>query len=239
MDDNDNDNTRRRVAVVTGGFGGIGGATRAELTRQGCIAISLDVQVDASDPLQKHCDIGDREALVAALDAVEAEHGPIEILVNNAAVFRATEVMELSIEQWDRTFTINTRAQFIAAQHVARRLIAHKLPGAIVNVASAAGRAGSPYVDYGASKAAVIGLTQSLGKALAPHGIRVNAVAPGQVVTDMHRKLSPERQAYNLQIIPMKRSGQPEELARVIAFLASEGASFMTSAIVDVNGGKL
>lgn len=230
---------KRRVAVVTGGYGGIGGAARAELSRQGWTAISLDVQTAEGDPLQYRCDIADLDALIATLDRIASDHGLIEVLVNNAAVFHGKSVLDITPAQWDRSFAVNVRAMFFASQHVARRIINAGKAGAIVNVASAAGRAGSPYVDYGASKAAVIGMTQSLGKALAAHGIRVNAVAPGQVITDMHRSLDPERQKFNLDLIPMKRSGQPDELARVIAFLASEGASFMTSAIVDVNGGKL
>ncbi len=229
----------RRVAVVTGGFGGIGGAARRALTADGFTTASIDVQTDPADPLHYACDISDLAALAAALDRIEAEHGPIEVLVNNAAVFNNKTVFELTPEIFDRSFAINVRAMFFASQHVARRLVALGRKGAIVNVASAAGRTGSPYVDYGSSKAAVIGMTQSLGKSLAEYGIRVNAVAPGQVLTDMHRTLTPERQAFNLQLIPMKRSGKPEELASVIAFLASDAASFMTSAILDVNGGKL
>lgn len=230
---------KTRIAVVTGGFGGIGGATREELTRQGFIAISLDVQTRPDDPCQYACNIADLDALDQTLDRIAQEHGLIEVLVNNAAVFHGQPILQITPSMWDATFSVNVRAMFFASQHVARKLIGAGKPGSIVNVASAAGRAGSPYVDYGSSKAAVIGMTQSMGKALASHGIRVNAVAPGQVVTDMHRSLDPKRQEFNLQLIPMNRSGQPEELARVIAFLAGEGASFMTSAIVDVNGGKL
>lgn len=229
----------KRIAVVTGGFGGIGGATRTELTRLGFTAISIDMKVQPGDPLQYTCDISDLAALTATLERIEADHGLIEVLVNNAGVFYNNPVFEITPEQFDRSFAVNVRSYFFASQHVARRLVAAGKPGAIVNVASAAGRAGSPYVDYGSSKAAVIGLTQSLGKALAQYNIRVNAVCPGQVITDMHRSLDPERQKFNLQLIPMKRSGKPEELATVIAFLAGEGASFMTSAILDVNGGKL
>lgn len=228
-----------RLAVVTGGFGGIGGAAREELARQGFKAISIDVQKREDDPLHYVCDIANLDDLAATFSRIEADHGLIEVLVNNAAVFHGKPMLELTPSLWDRTFSVNVRAMFFASQHVAHRLIAAGKPGAIVNVASAAGRTGSPYVDYGSSKAAVIGMTQSMGKALAAHDIRVNAVAPGQVITDMHQSLDPERQKFNLQLIPMKRSGQPSELARVIAFLASDGASFMTSAIVDVNGGKL
>lgn len=228
-----------RVAVVTGGFGGIGGATRDELARQGFNAVSIDLKTTPGDALQYGCDISDPGQLLATLERIEAEHGVVEVLVNNAGVFYNKPVFEITPEQFDRSFAVNVRSYFLASQHVARRLVAAGRPGAIVNVASAAGRTGSPYVDYGASKAAVIGLTQSLGKALAQYGIRVNAVCPGQVITDMHRSLDPERQKFNLQLIPMKRSGTPEELATVIAFLAGEGASFMTSAILDVNGGKL
>lgn len=229
----------RRVAVVTGGYGGIGGATRKELDRQGFTAISIDIQTDKTDPLQYKCDISNLEALLATLDRIEADQGIIEVLINNAGVHHGVGVLDLTPELFDRSFAINVRAMFFACQHVARRLVANGRPGAIVNVSSAAGRAGSPYVDYGSSKAAVIGMTRSLGQSLAAHNIRVNSVAPGQVITAMHRSLTPERQESNLQLIPMKRPAQPEEVARVIAFLCSEGASFMTSAIVDVNGGKL
>ena len=229
----------KRIAVVTGGFAGIGGATRTELARLGFTAISIDMKVTPGDPLQYACDISDLAQLTATLERIEADHGLIEVLVNNAGVFFNNLVFEITPEQFDRSFAVNVRSYFFASQHVARRLVAAGRPGAIVNVASAAGRTGSPYVDYGSSKAAVIGLTQSLGKALAQYNIRVNAVCPGQVITDMHRSLDPERQKFNLQLIPMKRAGQPEELARVIAFLAGKGASFMTSAILDVNGGKL
>ena len=236
---NNTTHSTRRIAVVTGGFAGIGGATRAELTRQGFTAISIDLKTEPGDALQYSCDISDLKALLATLERIEADHGVIEVLVNNAGVFYNNPVFEITPEQFDRSFAVNVRSYFFAAQQVAKRLVAAGKPGAIVNGASAAGRTGSPYVDYGSSKAAVIGLTQSLGKALAQYNIRVNAVCPGQVITDMHRSLDPERQKFNLQLIPMKRSGQPEELATVIAFLASEGASFMTSAILDVNGGKL
>ncbi|CAN5470448.1 glucose 1-dehydrogenase [soil metagenome] len=236
----DSQNTNAgRVAVITGGFGGIGGATRAELARQGFTAISIDLKDAPGDALQYNCDISDLAALIATLELIEAEHGVIEVLVNNAGIFYNNPVFEVTPAQWDRSFAVNVRSYFFAAQHVARRLVAAGKPGAIVNVASAAGRTGSPYVDYGSSKAAVIGLTQSLGKSLAQYDIRVNAVCPGQVITDMHRSLDPKRQEFNLQLIPMKRSGQPDELATVIAFLAGPGASFMTSAILDVNGGKL
>jgi NAD(P)-dependent dehydrogenase (short-subunit alcohol dehydrogenase family) len=228
-----------RIAVVTGGFAGIGGATRKELARQGFTAISVDLKTNAEDPLQYACDISDIDAFTRTLKRIAEEHGLIEVLVNNAAVFNGVSVLDITPGIWEKTFAVNVHAMFFACQHVARELVKAGKPGSIVNVASAAGRAGSPYVDYGASKAAVIGMTQSLGKALARHGVRVNAVAPGQVITDMHRSLDPERQEFNLKLIPMNRSGQPEELARVIAFLVGEGSSFMTSAIVDVNGGKL
>jgi len=232
-------NSRKRIAVVTGGFGGIGGATRTELAKHGFTAASIDLQTTPGDPLQYACDISDLDALLATLDRIEAEHGLIGVLVHNAGVFYNKPVFEVTREQWDTTFAVNVRSYFFASQHVAKKLAAAGKPGAIVNVASAAGRTGSPYPDYGSSKAAVIGLTQSLGKGLAAHHIRVNAVCPGQVITDMHRSLDPVRQKFNLELIPMKRSGQPDELASVIAFLAGDGASFMTSAIVDVNGGKL
>lgn len=168
----------RRVAIVTGGYGGIGGATRKELASQGFTAISLDIQTDPDDPLQYRCDISQLDALQATLERIEATHGVIEVPVNNAAVFHGKAVFDLTPELFDRAFAINVRAMFFASQHVARRLVDNGRPGAIVNVASAAGRAGSPYVDYGYPASG--GDDEAFGKALRQFWHQVNAVArPG------------------------------------------------------------
>ncbi|MDN7177094.1 SDR family oxidoreductase [Caballeronia sp. SEWSISQ10-4 2] len=226
------------VAVVTGGYRGIGEATCIELQRIGYTAVSLDINADPDNPLHYKCDLTDLKALSDTLDAVATSHGPIMVLVNNAGTVGAIPFVDVTPEIFDRTISINLRAMYFACQHVIKKWLADKRPGRIVNVASAAGRMGSPFVEYGASKAGVIGLTKGLARVVATDDIRVNAVAPGQIITDMHRRLPPERQKASLEIIPMKRSGTPVEIATVIAFLVSDASSFMTGAILDVNGGK-
>ncbi len=226
------------VAVVTGGRRGIGAATRAALLEAGYKAVSIDLDADPQDPLQYACDVSDVPALVRVLDEIEKDHAPVDALVNNAGIISNKPLFELTPEIFDRTLAVNLRAVMFASQHVARRLLALGRKGSIVNVASSAGRYGSVVMDYGASKAGVIGLTLSMAKVLADRGIRVNAVAPGQVVTDLHRALPPEQQQANAARIGMKRPADPAEVAKVIVFLVGEGASFMTGSVVDVNGGR-
>lgn len=233
-----NHSSHRPVAVVTGGFRGIGAATIVELEAMGYRAVSLDLDARPDDPNQRRCDLSSVDALLECLDDVAANHGPVEVLVNNAGVFEGVPFLDITPAQFDRTIDVNLKAMFFACQHVIRAMLTDGRRGRIVNVASAAGRMGSPFVEYGASKAGVIGLTKGLARIVADRDIRVNAVAPGQVVTDLHRRLSPERQEENLKIIPMRRPGTPEEIAKVIAFLASDASSFMTGAILDANGGK-
>jgi NAD(P)-dependent dehydrogenase (short-subunit alcohol dehydrogenase family) len=228
------------LAVVTGGARGIGAAIRAVLTERGWRAAGIDLSAvpGSEDALLYTCDVSDIAALTATLDRIAAEHGPITGLVNNAGILQGKTLFELTPEGFDRTLAVNMRATAFAARHVALRLTEAGLPGAIVNVASSAARYGSVWLDYAASKAGVVGITLSLAQVLAPHRIRVNAVAPGQVVTDMHRALPPERQLANAQRIAMKRPAEPEEIARVVAFLLGDDASFMTGSVVDANGGR-
>ena len=226
------------VAVVTGDRRGIGAATRQKLSEEGYISVSIDLDADPQDKLQYACDVSDVPALVRVLEQIEQDHGPVNALVNNAGIISNKPIFELTPEIFDRTLAINLRAVMFASQHVARRMIDLGRKGAIVNVASSAGRFGSVVMDYGASKAGVIGLTLSMAKVLADRGIRVNAIAPGAVVTDLHHALPPEQQQANAARIGMKRPADPAEVARVIAFLVGHGSSFMTGSVVDVNGGR-
>lgn len=228
----------RGIAVVTGGYRGIGAATRGVLDSIGYRSFSLDLDADDTGAGHYRCDLADLDALFSVFERIEKEHGPIDVLVNNAGVFEGKGFLDVTPEIFDRAIDVNLKAMFFACQHVIRAMLRDGRPGSIVNIASAAGRMGSPFVEYGASKAGVIGLTKGLARVVADRDIRVNAVAPGQIVTDLHRRLSPERQEENLRIIPMKRSGTPEEIASVVAFLVSEASSFVTGAVLDVNGGK-
>jgi 3-oxoacyl-[acyl-carrier protein] reductase len=228
------------VAVVTGGAKGIGGAICDALVSDGYLVVSIDI----ADPAKRNgivdyiSDISDVSALVKTLQNIEAEHGLIRVLVNNAGILSSKTLFELTPETFDRTIAINLRPVLFASQHVAKRLIAEDQPGSIVNVASSAGRFGSVWPDYGTSKAGVIGATLSLAKALADKKIRVNAVAPGQVLTDMNTNMTPEQRVVNSARIGMKRSADPSEIASVVSFLASERASFVTGSVIDANGGR-
>jgi NAD(P)-dependent dehydrogenase (short-subunit alcohol dehydrogenase family) len=233
-------NERRPVAVVTGGAKGIGAAICDALIADGYLVAAVDIAATAKqDHLAGYvADISDLAALIATLEKIEAEHGLVRVLVNNAGILSSKTLFELTPETFDRTMAINLRPVIFASQHVARRLIAKDCPGSIVNVASSAGRFGSIWPDYGTSKAGVIGATLSLAKALADKQIRVNAVAPGQVVTDMNAEMSPQQRAINSARIGMKRPADPSEIADVVAFLAGDRASFVTGSVIDANGGR-
>jgi 3-oxoacyl-[acyl-carrier protein] reductase len=170
-----------QVAVITGANGLIGQATCRLLGQSGYQAVGIDVGADGAGNWPHYqCDLTDLTQMATTLERIEQEHGLIRVLFNNAGVFHPEkDYLDVPPEQYDATLAVNLRVPFFAAQWVSRRLIANGQPGSIVNTASMAGRNGSTVVEYGASKAAVINLTQSLGKRLGKHGIRVNAIAPG------------------------------------------------------------
>jgi NAD(P)-dependent dehydrogenase (short-subunit alcohol dehydrogenase family) len=136
-----------------------------------------------------------------------------------------------------RVYAINVRAVFQLSQEVARWMVAQELAGSIVNIASIAGKLGSPIIPYGTSKAAIIGLTRSMAKVLGPHGIRVNAIAPGVIATPMSAAVDEAQMRKQLANVSMERMGDPQEIAKVVAFLATADAGYMSGSIVDVNGG--
>ena len=230
----------RGVAVVTGCRGGIGRAIVQELGAAGFSVVGSDLGEEAGgDGPYYRCDLADTAALGDMLERIGREQGLIRVLVNNGAHYGAHGFFDITEASYEHTMAVNVRAPFFACQIVARALIAAKKSGQIVNIASYAGRAGSTITDYGTSKAAVIGLTKSLGKSLAPHGIRVNAIAPGVVDTAMGRMIPKPQRDRNIAATPIGRIAEPVEMARVVRFLASEDSSYMTAAVLDVNGGLL
>jgi NAD(P)-dependent dehydrogenase (short-subunit alcohol dehydrogenase family) len=226
-----------RRALVTGGASGIGRAVAERLGREGAVVAVLDregpIAADVSDPDAVERAVG---AAVEALGRVP------DVLVNCAGVYRVTPLLELSSGEWDEVLAVNLRGSFLVGQAVARRLVAARSRGAIVNVASiAAVRAdvAEQAAHYNASKAGVVALTQQMAAELAAHRIRVNAVAPGVIETPMLRLTDdPKRaRAYLDASVPLRRLGRPEEVAAVICFLASEEAAYVTGACVPVDGG--
>jgi 3-oxoacyl-[acyl-carrier protein] reductase len=228
-----------RVALVTGAAGALGTAICGKLEANGFLPVGLDIGAEGAERAWPclPCDLTDLEALEATIDRVAAEWGPVRALVNNAAVYRPVAFDALSPAQWDRSFAVNVRAAMFATQFVAARLIRIGAGGAIVNVASVAGQIGSASLDYAASKGALITLTTSLGRLLAPHGIRVNAVAPGGIVSPMSDRMLPEAREQLIRRTALGRFAEPDEIAAVVAFLASDDASYVTGATIDANGG--
>jgi len=231
-----------KVGLVTGAQQGIGRAIALALAREGAdVAVNfLDDRAAAERVGQDVRDLGRRAVVVqgdvsrrAEVDAVVEQTvkalGPPDVLVNNAGVFPRAQFLELEEREWDHVLGVNLKGSFLAAQAAARALVAAGRPGAIVNLASSAVRGDPRGVHYSASKAGVVGLTRAMALALAPHGIRVTA-QPRYGNTE-------EQIAARAREIPLGRMAQPDEIARVAVFLASDEASQVTGALLHVNGG--
>ncbi len=229
----------KQVAVITGANGRIGQATCARLMQSGYLAVGIDVGAEGAGNWPYYaCDLTDLAGMEETLARIEAEHGLIRVLFNNAGVYNSgKDYFEITPELYDVTMDVNVKAPFFASQWVAKRLIAEGKGGSIVSTASLAGQAGSAVIDYGASKAAVINMTKSLGRALGKHNIRVNAIAPGVIDTAMGARVPAAALERQLQAAALHRVGAPEEIASVVDFLVSDAASFITCATIDVNGG--
>jgi 2-dehydro-3-deoxy-L-rhamnonate dehydrogenase (NAD+) len=220
-----------RTAVVTGGMSGLGAATAARLSQDGVRVVRLDVTEGAD----VRVDVTDASAVADAA----ASLGPVDILINSAGVVGPNvPLWEVPVDGWERVFAVNVSGIF----HTCRAFVPGMRErgwGRIVNIASMAGKDGNPNMSpYSASKAAVIGLTKSLGKELATSGVLVNAIAPAVIETPMNADTGAEALAHIRSLIPMKRVGQPEEVAELIAWLASDRVSFSTGAVYDISGGR-
>ena len=241
-----------QVALVTGAQQGIGRAIAVALARDGAdVGLNyLDDRGGADRVADAVRTAGRRACLVqgdvsrakdaeAMVGAVARELGAPGILVNNAGVFPRVDFLAMSEADWDHVLDVNLKGSFLCAQAVARRLVETRRPGAIVNLASVAMRGTPLGVHYSASKAGVMGLTRAMALALAPHRIRVNAVAPGLTDTAQPRYGNSEAELVELgRQIPLEgRMARPEEIARVAVFLVSEEAGWVTGQTIHVNGG--
>jgi NAD(P)-dependent dehydrogenase (short-subunit alcohol dehydrogenase family) len=240
-----------KVVFLTGGGGEIGAHTAELFLRQGAKVISTDVgfpvPIDSADfaanPATFALDVTDRSQVEAAMAAVEQNYGRIDIVVNAAGVLNIRPFLEISEQEWERTFAVNVMGVFFVCQEALKRMI-HQGSGCFVNFASISGKVGGVLAgaDYSASKAAVICLTKSLAKAGAPHGIRANSVAPGAITSPMldlyYQDHAEEMKGFEKNH-PLGRFGRAEEVAGTVLFLASEQASYITGACLDINGGTL
>lgn len=220
-----------RIALVTGASSGLGKACLERLRREGLKALALDV----AEGSEFRVDVADADAV----GALARDIGPIDVLINSAGVVGPNKPLwEVSDEEWARTFSVNVTGTFNLCRAFVPGM-SDRGWGRVVNFASMAGKDGNPNLSaYSASKAAVIGLTKSLGKELATSGVLVNAIAPAVIETPMNSNTSPEVLAHLTSLIPMKRLGKSEEVAELVAWLASDLCSFSTGAIYDISGGR-
>lgn len=241
-----------RIALITGASRGIGKATALKLANEGAnVAVHYVKSADKAAAvceqirsLGRHAitvqaDVADREAVNRMVAQVTEELGAIELLVNNAGDVGSVQFSGLTPEHWDRIIAVNLTGTFNVLWAVKAGMIAQEF-GRIVNVASIAALAVRPMLlPYAAAKAAVISLTKSCCEPLAQHNIRINAVAPGAIATDMLGDVTPAFAQHLNATTPLGRLGEPEEMANVIAFLLSEESSYMTGATVIASGGRI
>ncbi len=235
------------TAIVTGAASGIGAAIARRLAKAGATVAIADIngaaaaEVAATIPgaLAVAMDVTNTESVQAAVDSVIAQTGRVHILVNNAGIGgKAAPLWEQNIDDWHRCIAINMDGVWNGCKAVLPHMRENKY-GRIVNIASIAGKEGNPNMSaYSATKAAVIGFTKSVAKEVATEGICINAVSPAVVRTPILEQLTPQQVAYMTEKIPMRRTGEPEEIAAVVHFLSSPDCSFVTAQTYDASGGR-
>lgn len=226
-----------KVVLVTGATGGIGGAVCEEFAKHKAIVYQTDIQHSENLNFIQG-DISDQKFIEELVKEVSDREGRIDVLINNAGICPRTDVFDITPDEWSKVMDINLASVFFLSQAVLKVMISNN-HGSIVNLASLAGQVGGIAVGahYSASKAAIECLTKTFARKGASHGIRVNAIAPGVIDTDIHKETTKEQIEHYLQTIPMGRKGTPGEVANMILVLASDLASYVTGTTIDVNGG--
>ena len=227
-----------RSVLVTGGNRGIGRAIAEAFLAQGDkVAVTTRNGGAPEGALDVRCDVTDAAAVEAAFVAVEAAHGPVEVLVANAGITADTLVLRMSEEQWSSVIDTNLTGSFRLAKRAAKGMLRQR-KGRIIFISSVVGLLGSPgQVNYAASKAGLIGMARSLARELGSRSITANVVAPGFVETDMTDVLTDEQRAAIKTQVPLGRYAAPAEIAAAVTWLAGDGGAYVTGAVIPVDGG--
>ena len=238
-----------RVAIVTGGSQGIGEACARRFAQEGAQVVIADLADERGRALAAelqaryvHCDVGDKAQVDALVAEVMQAHGRIDVLVNNAGIFRAADFLDVTEEDFDAVLRVNLKGSFLVAQAAGREM-ARAGRGSIVNMSSVNSVLAIPNIaSYNVSKGGINQLTRAMALALADRGVRVNAVGPGTIATELAAKAvltSEEAKNKIMMRTPLKRLGEPSEIADVVAFLASDASSYITGEIIMVDGGRM
>lgn len=236
-----------RTAIVTGGAGGLGRAMAHRFAAEGARLVIADLNLEAAEALAAELpheafalrvDVTDPDDVQRLITTTVQTTGSVDVLVNNAGVTRDASLRNMTLEQWDLVQSVHLRAAFLSTKYVAEAM-REQGSGSIVNISSLSGKVGNfGQANYSAAKAGLVGLTKVAAKELAKHGVRANAIQPGLIRTPMTEALSQEVWDAKLAEVPMRRVGEPDEVAKVALFLASDLSSYMTGAVLEVGGGR-